>query len=67
MTQQVAIVPGRDCAGCTMCCKLLRVEELDTPPLSWCPHCSVRTGCSIYDDRPTECRQFYCGINIKKQ
>jgi hypothetical protein len=60
MTEQVDIVPGRGCSGCTMCCKLLSVEELSTPPLSWCPHCITKSGCGIYDDRPTECRQFYC-------
>jgi hypothetical protein len=43
-----------------MCCKLLRVEELDLPPLTWCPNCDVKSGCSIYAERPHECRQFYC-------
>jgi hypothetical protein len=60
MTQRTDVVRGRDCGGCTMCCKLLSVAELDTPPLTWCPHCVAKSGCSIYADRPTECRQFYC-------
>ena len=60
MTQRVDVVPGRDCGGCTMCCKLLGVEELETPPLGWCPNCDTKKGCGIYQDRPTECRQFYC-------
>jgi hypothetical protein len=60
MTQQVDIVPGRDCAGCTLCCKLLAVEELASPPLGWCPNCDSKKGCGIYAARPTECRQFYC-------
>jgi hypothetical protein len=60
MTQRVDIVQDRSCGGCTMCCKLLSVEELSTPPLSWCPHCVATSGCAIYADRPTECRQFYC-------
>ena len=34
MTQH-DVVQGRDCSGCTLCCKLLTVEELNTPPLSW--------------------------------
>lgn len=54
------IVQGRECGSCTLCCKLLRVEELDTPPGQWCPHCDVKAGCTIYQQRPTECRQFYC-------
>ena len=60
MPQQVNVVRGRDCGGCTLCCKLLAVEELETPPLRWCPHCNAKKGCEIYEDRPTECRQFYC-------
>ncbi len=60
MTQQVDVVRGRDCRGCTMCCKLLSVEEISTPPLSWCPSCDTKRGCTIYEQRPTECRQFYC-------
>ena len=60
MTHRADVVPGRACGGCTLCCKLLSVEELETPPLAWCPHCAVKTGCTIYEDRPTECRQFFC-------
>jgi hypothetical protein len=26
-----------------------------------CEHCTEAGGCRIYPDRPTECRQFYCG------
>jgi hypothetical protein len=54
------IVPGRNCEGCTLCCKLLGVAELDVAPLIWCPHCKAKAGCSIYEQRPTECRQFVC-------
>jgi hypothetical protein len=27
----------------------------------WCPHCEATKGCTIYDARPQECRDFYCG------
>jgi hypothetical protein len=54
------VLPGRNCGGCTLCCKLLGVEEIETPPLGWCPHCDVGKGCTIYQHRPTECRQFDC-------
>jgi hypothetical protein len=43
-----------------LCCKLLSVEELNMPPLVWCPKCDTKQGCTIYADRPTECRQFFC-------
>jgi hypothetical protein len=54
------IVQGRSCSGCTLCCKLLRIEELESPPSQWCPLCEVKSGCTIYARRPTECRQFDC-------
>lgn len=45
-----------------MCCKLLRIDSLDKPRLSWCTHCDIGVGCKIYDDRPAECRIFNCGF-----
>lgn len=50
---------GRTCDGCTMCCKLMKVEE--KPSGQWCQHCIIATGCSIYETRPGECRTFHCG------
>jgi len=61
MTQGLDVVPGRNCNGCTMCCKMLSVAELDKPPLSWCTLCDAKTGCTAYAQRPAECRDFYCG------
>lgn len=54
------IIDGRSCDGCTLCCKLLGIEELDKPQLKWCDHCDIGTGCKIYGERPSECRTFYC-------
>lgn len=56
----VSIAKGRSCDGCTLCCKLLSIEELSKPRLKWCEHCDVRKGCKIYDRRPPECKNFYC-------
>ncbi len=44
-----------------MCCKLLSIGAIQKPRLQWCTHCDVGKGCSIYDQRPQECRTFYCG------
>ena len=55
-----AIVPGRGCNGCTMCCKLLKIAVLNKPPLVWCEHCDVGVGCKIYEARPQVCREFIC-------
>lgn len=53
------MVLGRNCDGCTMCCKLMRVE--DKPSGTWCTHCTIGGGCQIYEARPEECRSFHCG------
>jgi hypothetical protein len=58
---QVALVAGRSCGGCTMCCKVLGIKELDKPQFKWCPHCAIGEGCTIYERRPGVCRSFYCG------
>lgn len=51
---------GRSCAGCTMCCKLLDIPELQKPALRWCTHCDIGTGCKIYETRPAPCAAFAC-------
>lgn len=56
-----SLVEGRSCDNCTMCCKLLSIEELDKPRGLWCSHCDKKRGCKIYEDRPEPCRTFYCG------
>jgi hypothetical protein len=51
----------RVCGSCSLCCKLLRIEELDKPAGGWCSHCTPgRDGCRIYDSRPGSCRSFHC-------
>ena len=50
----------RPCGGCTMCCKLPGVAELEKPAATWCPHCKVGQGCKIYAARPPSCRTFQC-------
>lgn len=54
------IAAGRSCAGCTLCCKLMAVRELNKQRDAWCPHCDKKKGCGIYETRPLTCRQFYC-------
>ncbi len=60
------VVPGRACASCTLCCKVMRIEELVKPAGAWCSHCSVGSGCGIYEARPFGCRAFYCAWMIAK-
>lgn len=56
----------RECGECTLCCKLLGVDELRKPVNKWCPHCDVGKGCLIYEDRPQSCRDFMCLWKFKK-
>jgi hypothetical protein len=51
---------GRTCAGCTECCKLIAVTELDKPAGQCCRHADPGRGCAIYPERPNSCRGFAC-------
>lgn len=55
-----AILPGRSCGSCNLCCKLPRIEELEKPAGAWCRNCAIGKGCKIYDTRPQSCRGFFC-------
>jgi len=50
----------KSCGDCTLCCKVMAIEQLAKPVSSWCPHCKPGRGCLIYDNRPAECRSFNC-------
>jgi hypothetical protein len=51
---------GRACGSCTLCCKVIGVGALNKAAGSWCRHCEIGRGCSVYDGRPQECREFLC-------
>src|SRR4051812_6178776 len=61
MEKTPAVVEGRRCGTCTLCCKVMTVQEINKPNGQWCPHCLKGHGCGIYSDRPNECRTFNCG------
>lgn len=50
------------CGECKLCCKVLGVPDVTTPG-TWCTHCDIHgaKGCTIYDTRPGNCRDFECG------
>jgi hypothetical protein len=52
--------PGKACGSCSLCCKLMRIGELDKPNGKWCSHCQPGKGCLIYESRPEECQTFNC-------
>jgi|GEM_PF-1252604 len=48
------------CGECTACCKTHGVESIQKNPQSSCTFCVANQGCTIYADRPDECRSFKC-------
>jgi hypothetical protein len=56
----VTIAHGRTCGSCSLCCKVMSIAALGKPQGIWCKHCEPGKGCTIYRQRPGECRQFYC-------
>jgi hypothetical protein len=58
--QGPALVPGRDCSSCSLCCILPDIAEFDKPANEPCRHCLPGGGCDAYDVRPSTCRDFYC-------
>lgn len=58
--QGPALVPGRDCGSCSLCCILPDIAEFDKPANEPCRHCLPGGGCDAYDVRPATCRDFHC-------
>jgi hypothetical protein len=48
------------CDGCTMCCKIMGVTELEKPRDTNCKFCAKGRGCTIYSNRPESCKNFEC-------
>lgn len=48
------------CGSCSMCCKIMGVEELAKRQGVWCQHVLKGKGCGIYAERPTSCQTFEC-------
>ena len=59
-----ALVPGRSCGSCSLCCKVLPVREFDKPAGEWCLHCVPGSGCAVHADRPHACREFFCSWRL---
>lgn len=61
MNAHLPIVPElrRECGTCKFCCFGCAVPELRKPNSKHCVH-ECAAGCSIYDARPAECREYQC-------
>jgi len=54
------VVPGRGCGTCSLCCKVVRIPEVDNTAGTWCRHARPGKGCAIHAARPFICRAAYC-------
>ena len=52
--------PGRACGECSLCCTVLRVDELEKPAGRDCAHQRAGGGCAIHAERPRICRAYHC-------
>ena len=50
----------RSCGECSVCCEVLEIPTLKKPKKTLCVNVCSTGGCSIYLDRPGECRTFQC-------
>jgi Fe-S-cluster containining protein len=50
----------RSCGTCSLCCSVLRVDELKKPAGADCRHQLGDRGCGIYPRRPEICRAYQC-------
>lgn len=56
------------CDGCTACCTVKQIAELNKPEHTKCEHVKdsvdmhppARGGCTIYKDRPQSCLDYFC-------
>jgi hypothetical protein len=54
---------SESCGDCSLCCKLLAIEEIAKPACEWCPSAVPRRvggACTVYEARPETCRAFRC-------
>lgn len=52
--------PGRSCGSCSLCCTVLRVDELAKLGGTPCLHQRAEGGCAIHPRRPGICRRYRC-------
>jgi len=49
-----------ECGGCTLCCQMLEIKDVDSKEGYLCQHCDEGVGCKIYSERPEACKIFEC-------
>jgi hypothetical protein len=51
---------SRACGSCSLCCKVMRIDELQKPMGAWCGHFRAGVGCGIHGSHPHPCQVFQC-------
>ena len=51
---------ARSCGTCSLCCTVLRVDEIGKRAGEDCTHQRGEKGCGIYETRPPICRGYQC-------
>jgi len=51
---------ARSCGTCSLCCKVLDIDELEKPAGAWCRHAKPGKGCGIHGQHPEGCQAFAC-------
>lgn len=61
-TTTIKLIETRTCGECFACCKILNIYSgtLKKPADVLCPNYEKGTGCTIYEQRPNECKQWFC-------
>jgi hypothetical protein len=53
----------RKCGSCRVCCSVMEITALEKPQFTPCVNLVKRQttkSCSVYNERPAECRSFRC-------
>ena len=63
---ELALVVGRGCGSCNVCCVVPKIDEpaLQKLPGCRCPNALGDGSCAIYENRPRTCGGFYCGWRV---
>lgn len=63
------LVPGRECGECTVCCVNLLIKDKNFEKAAdvACTHMVEKGGCTIYNDRPSVCRDWHCAWRFMAQ
>lgn len=62
LSNHIKLIEDRTCGACFACCKILNIDSgtLKKAADVLCPNYQHGTGCTIYEKRPEQCKQWFC-------